>query len=49
VLLELRRPGEASKQFEIALTRTPNRALSVKGLGKCGIAETSSRSPSSRK
>ncbi len=35
VLLELKRPGEAQIQFEAALSRTPGRALSLKGLEEC--------------
>lgn len=34
VLLELGRPEEAIKQFEISLARTPNRTLSLRGLAR---------------
>lgn len=44
VLLELNRPEEARKQFELALKRTPRRAFSLLGLaraaGKTGDNET---------
>jgi len=47
VLLELNRPEEAMKQFELALKRTPRRASSLLGLaraaGRAGDSETAHR------
>jgi hypothetical protein len=38
LLLKMGRPGEARAEFGKALERTPNRALSVAGLARAGVA-----------
>ncbi len=42
VLLELKRPKEAKIQFELALSRTPGRALSLRGVEKSNLIVTAS-------